>query len=137
MTEEASLSIIASDKSWIEGEAVHQLKTVASLPGMTRVVGLPDLHPGKGIPVGAAFLCQDRIYPHLVGNDIGCGMGLWQTDLPHSRMKIDKLLRRLRGLDEPWNGDAAKRLFSAGVNAVGIMRLAPLAAVIILQNFKG
>ena len=64
--------VIASSESWIEGEALRQLNQTAKLPGMTRAVGLPDLHPGKGIPIGAAFLSKDIIYPHLVGNDIGC-----------------------------------------------------------------
>lgn len=46
--------IIASDKSWIEGAAVQQLETAARLPGICAAAGLPDLHPGKGIPIGAA-----------------------------------------------------------------------------------
>ena len=53
--------IIASDQSWIEGDAIAQLNHVAGLPGMEKAVGLPDLHPGKGIPVGAAFLSKDII----------------------------------------------------------------------------
>ena len=80
--------IIASDQSWIEGDAIAQLNHVAGLPGMEKAVGLPDLHPGKGIPVGAAFLSKDIIYPHLVGNDIGCGMGLWLTDQKSHKFKI-------------------------------------------------
>ena len=73
------VTIIRSEKSWIEGEAVLQLEKTATLPGMRRVVGMPDLHPGKGTPIGAVFLSDDRVYPHLVGNDIGCGMALWTT----------------------------------------------------------
>ncbi|MGH8538103.1 MAG: RtcB family protein [Gammaproteobacteria bacterium] len=41
---------------------------------MLRAVGMPDLHPGKGSPVGAVFACEGWIYPALVGNDIGCGV---------------------------------------------------------------
>ena len=59
-------TLIASDDSWIEGEALRQLKQTANLPGMTRAVGLPDLHPGKGIPIGAAFLSKDVVYPCLL-----------------------------------------------------------------------
>lgn len=117
MTDQASVRVIASDKSWIEGEALRQLETAATLPGISQAVGLPDLHPGKGIPVGAAFLCEGRVYPHLVGNDIGCGMGLWQLDLPLARLKVDKLVKRLKGLEEPWSGDGAARLSAAGVKA--------------------
>jgi release factor H-coupled RctB family protein len=34
-----------------------------------------------------------------VGNDIGCGMGLWQTDILASKARLDKLDRQLGNLD--------------------------------------
>jgi len=107
--------IIASDRSWIEGDAIRQLEITAALPGMKRAVGLPDLHPGKGIPIGAAFLSKSIIYPHLVGNDIGCGMGLWQTDIAASKFKLDKSVKKLTGFEEPWEGDSAQELASQGL----------------------
>ena len=99
-----SYQLIASDQSWIEGEALRQLEQTAALPGMRQAVGLPDLHPGKGYPIGAAFLCE-QVYPALVGNDIGCGMGLWQTDLPRRKFKLERAAERLHGLEDPWNGE--------------------------------
>lgn len=39
---------IASDDLWIESLAIQQLHTTANLPNMQRVVGMPDLHPGRG-----------------------------------------------------------------------------------------
>ncbi|MEO1027976.1 MAG: RNA ligase RtcB family protein [Pseudomonadota bacterium] len=111
----STFSVIASDKSWIEGAALQQLEAASRLPGMVRAVGLPDLHPGKGIPVGAAFLSEGMIYPHLVGNDIGCGMGLWQTDIKAAKFKLDKAVRKLDGFEEPWDGDAAGMLEAAGL----------------------
>ncbi len=95
------VSIIASPRLWLEDAAIQQLTTTAALPGMQRVVGLPDLHPGRGYPVGAAFFSRGRFYPALVGNDIGCGMALWQTDLAASKVKLDKLDKRLGDLDQP------------------------------------
>ncbi|WP_394778572.1 RNA ligase RtcB family protein [Undibacterium sp.] len=94
------VSIIASDRLWLEDAAVQQLKTTAQLPGMIRVAGLPDLHPGRGYPVGAAFLSEGRFYPALVGNDIGCGMGLWQTSLPAAKTRLDKLDKQLGNLEQ-------------------------------------
>ncbi|RYZ90136.1 MAG: RNA ligase RtcB family protein [Proteobacteria bacterium] len=85
------ISIIASADSWIEGEAVRQLEHTATWPGMIEVTGMPDLHPGRGSPIGASFLSKGWIYPSLVGNDIGCGMGLWQIDLLARRVKMDRL----------------------------------------------
>lgn len=110
-----NVTLIATDKSWIEGEALRQLEQTADLPGMVRAAGLPDLHPGKGIPIGAAFLTQGTIYPHLVGNDIGCGMGLWSTDHLARKFKLDKSVKKLTGFELPWDGDSAARLLEAGL----------------------
>lgn len=99
--------LVASPTTWIEGEALRQLEAVAALPGMIEAVGMPDLHPGKDSPVGAAFLSTGLVRPALVGSDIGCGMALWQTDLPLRRAAPDRLAARLEGLDAPWDGDIA------------------------------
>jgi hypothetical protein len=32
---------------------------------------MPDLHPGNTYPVGAVFCSLSRIYPYLIGSDIG------------------------------------------------------------------
>jgi release factor H-coupled RctB family protein len=93
------ITLIASNKLWLEDAAIGQLKTTAQLPGMQHVVGLPDLHPGRGYPVGAAFFSSGRFYPALVGNDIGCGMALWQTDILAAKAKPDKLDQQLGNLD--------------------------------------
>ena len=94
------VSIIASERLWLEDAAVQQTKTTAELPGMQRVVGLPDLHPGRGYPVGAAFFSVGRFYPALVGNDIGCGMALWQTDILAGKAKLDKMDKQIANLDD-------------------------------------
>ena len=86
-SDEAEVRVLASPNNWIEGTAEQQLKKTASLAGMQLAVGLPDLHPGKGSPIGAAFAVEGRIYPALVGNDIGCGVGLWQTSLQASKTR--------------------------------------------------
>jgi len=112
---DAEVRIIASNQSWIEGAAIEQLKTMARLPHMRLAVGLPDLHPGKGHPIGAAFVAENHLYPHLVGNDIGCGMGLWQTDLPLRKFKAERSVRRLAGLESPWQGDSAAWLADFGL----------------------
>lgn len=95
------VSLIASNDTWMEGTAIQQLLKTAELPHMHRVAGMPDLHPGRGYPVGAAFFSVGHIYPALVGNDIGCGMGLWQTDLPLHKVNIDKLSKRLGDVEQP------------------------------------
>lgn len=97
--------IIRSDGSWIEGEAIRQLEKASELEGMKTVVGLPDLHPGKGSPVGAVFLTSICFYPFIIGSDAGCGVGLYDTSLKTNKVKRDKWVKRLRGLESPWDGD--------------------------------
>lgn len=99
------VSIIASERLWLEDAAIQQAKTTSLLPGMQRVVGLPDLHPGRGYPVGAAFFSTGRFYPALVGNDIGCGMALWQTDILAGKAKLDKIDKQIGNLDTVMDAD--------------------------------
>ena len=111
--------LIAADDTWIEGKAIQQLETTARLPGMQRVAGMPDLHPGRGYPVGAAFFSIGRLYPALVGNDIGCGMALWRTDMPTAKLHLDKLEKRLGNLDLPLGEDWAEAIASFGLPPCG------------------
>ena len=111
--------VIASDKTWLESEALEQLERTARLPGMSYAAGMPDLHPGKGHPVGAAFISRGIFYPYLIGGDIGCGMALWQTDLPGKKAKLEKLVKKLGPeLEETW-GEEADRI--AWLKEYGLM----------------
>jgi release factor H-coupled RctB family protein len=47
---------------------------------------MPDLHPGKGIPIGATIMTRGIIYPELVDNDIGCGMSFVRTGIQVSKI---------------------------------------------------
>jgi release factor H-coupled RctB family protein len=109
------LTLIGRDPARFDPIALDQLNATGCLEGMGRVVGLPDLHAGNGIAVGAAFWSPDRIWPHLVGSDIGCGMALWETSLTVRKFRVGQVDRRLQGLDEPWDGDLAESLVSAGL----------------------
>jgi len=95
--------------AWVEGRAEQQLEQVAGWSGVRKVAAFPDLHPGKYGPVGCAVLA-DRVYPQLIGNDIGCGMSLFQLDLPLRKVKLEKTARRLRVLGEPSEQDFGDRL---------------------------
>ena len=62
------------------------------------VVTTPDFHPGKPVPVGVVVDVDGAVLPHLIGNDIGCGMrmlaleGLTQDDL---RPELEHHLRHV------------------------------------------
>ena len=107
------VSLIASRQTWIEGAAIQQLKKTADLSAMVRVAGMPDLHPGRGYPIGAAFFTRDKIYPALVGNDIGCGMSLWQSSLKVSKISLDKFAKKFSRVEDPldigWQDIIAQR----------------------------
>lgn len=96
-----NVSLIASADTWIEGLAIEQLIKTSELSGMHSVAGMPDLHPGRGYPIGAAFFTTDKIYPALVGNDIGCGMSLWQTSAKVSKVNLDKLAKKFEHVEQP------------------------------------
>lgn len=103
-----------SDQAWIEGRAEDQLIHVSTLPGVRRVAAFPDLHPGKYGPVGCAILSA-RLYPQLIGNDIGCGMSLFQLDLPVRKLKAEKAADRLRSLERAEVDENPERLEAAGL----------------------
>jgi len=102
---ETNVRLCASAKSWIESAATDQLCRIAKLDDVRAVVGFPDLHPGKGGPVGAAFTTGEMIYPHLIGGDIGCGMALFSTDLERRKAKVDRWAETRFDLELPWTGD--------------------------------
>jgi len=109
-TASPAVHVIASPKSWIEGEAVRQLYATARLAGVRLAVGFPDLHPGKGTPVGAAFVTEDVIYPYLIGGDIGCGMALFKTNLLRREVKLDRWAALRFNLEHPWDEDISEVL---------------------------
>ncbi|AYV78471.1 MAG: release factor h-coupled family protein [Edafosvirus sp.] len=88
---------IYANKSYIHLDVHPQLKFVEKLEGVTHVIGMPDLHPGKGCPIGAITITKNIIYPHLIGEDIGCGMSLVKTPIPGdiNFKKVERLSKRL------------------------------------------
>lgn len=129
------VTIVASGRVWLADAAIQQLSNTAQLDGMRRVAGLPDLHPGRGYPVGAAFFSCGRFYPALVGNDIGCGMALWQTGMPAAKTRLDKLDAQLGNLDAAIGADEWALL--EGRDATLAPRLAQLSQVLRAAGLDG
>jgi release factor H-coupled RctB family protein len=116
-TTQTQARLFASPQSWIEGEAVRQLHATAKLDGVRYAVGFPDLHPGKGSPVGAAFVTEGVIYPHLIGGDIGCGMALFKTDLVRRNAKLDRWAEKYFHLEHPWDEEVGPFLVEQGLES--------------------
>ena len=105
-----AVRLFATARSWIEGEALRQLYATSRLEGMRLAAGFPDLHPGKGGPVGAAFVTEGLIYPYLIGGDIGCGMALFKTDLVRRDVKLDRWAQVPFDLEHLWTDEIAELL---------------------------
>ena len=101
----SNVRLFVSAKSWVEGEALRQLYAAANFDGMRLAVGFPDLHAGKGSPVGAAFVTEGLIYPYLIGGDVGCGMALFKTDLVQRDIKLNRWADLRFDLEHPWEGE--------------------------------
>jgi release factor H-coupled RctB family protein len=110
ITPTPAVSLFASSNSWIEGEALRQLYAAAVFDGMRLAVGFPDLHPGKGSPVGSAFVTEGLIYPYLIGGDVGCGMALFKTDLVQRDIKLNRWADLRFDLEHPWEGEVQEVL---------------------------
>ncbi|MBM7623585.1 RtcB family protein [Sporohalobacter salinus] len=85
----------------IEETALKQLFNAAKLPGITGVVGLPDIHQGYGLPIGgvmASNLDNGIVSPGAVGFDINCGVRLLTSKLDHSEVKnqLDNLIEKIK-----------------------------------------
>ncbi len=93
-----NVTIIASDKNYIDTRSVETLKQIARYEGVQKVVGLPDLSVGN-VPNGMAVLTKERIYPHLIGGDIGCGMSLFEVPLKAKKIKVDNFAKALCKID--------------------------------------
>src|SRR5215831_2632957 len=110
---ETNVRLFASARSWIEGEALRQLYATSELEGIRLAVAFPDLHPGKGSPVGMAFVTKGLIYPYLIGGDIGCGMALFKTNLVQRDIKLNRWAELRYDLEHPWKGDVSEVLAAA------------------------
>jgi len=94
----SNINLIASKRNWIDSRSVETLEKLTTGKGVEYVVGLPDLSVGR-VPNGMALMSKDRIYPHLIGGDIGCGMSLFQTSIKAKKIKVDKFRKHLSSLD--------------------------------------
>ena len=95
-----------------DSEAITQLCDAASLPGVHgRVVGMPDIHTGFGLPIGGVMATarDGLVSAGAVGMDINCGVRLIKTDIP-SR-EVDKNSSRPAERNRkriPWAGKKSK-----------------------------
>ena len=78
----------------VEGQAMRQLRNISSLPWISGLAVMPDVHLGKGATVGSVIAMRGAVCPAAVGVDIGCGMSAVKTSLTTRDLPDD--LSRLR-----------------------------------------
>ena len=108
----ANAAVIANPDVWLEGDALAQLARVAGHRDCVCAVGMPDLHPGPGLPIGAAMAFKEHVLPALVGSDAGCGALM--VGLAKVKLSPASLERRLR---QEFGGGVADAL-AGSVDAV-------------------
>jgi len=85
---------------------ISRQRSGSDLPSyFSSAIGIPDLHKGDRFPIGCAIVAK-RIYPALIGSDIGYGVALHPLGRIPSHLTPEKLASRLynRNLDGSWNG---------------------------------
>lgn len=59
----------------VDKNAMDQIANLTTLPFLYHHLAvMPDVHAGKGMPIGGVLACVDAVIPNAVGVDIGCGM---------------------------------------------------------------
>jgi tRNA-splicing ligase RtcB len=77
----------------VEASAMQQIENLTTLPFLFHHLAImPDVHAGKGMPIGGVLACKDAVVPNAVGVDIGCGMCAVKTnwkvgDIPSDILK--------------------------------------------------
>jgi tRNA-splicing ligase RtcB len=95
--------LIGTDKiiQWAEDTAIEQLTNVTTLPGIVKYsVGMPDIHWGYGLPMGAVGAFDENegiISAGMTGFDINCGIRLLKTNLTYDEVtpKLKELINTL------------------------------------------
>jgi tRNA-splicing ligase RtcB (3'-phosphate/5'-hydroxy nucleic acid ligase) len=88
-----------ADPATVEDVAMRQLRNVTTLPWISGLAVMPDVHYGKGATVGSVIAMRDAVCPAAVGVDIGCGMSAVRTSLT-ARDLPDDLSRLRSGIEK-------------------------------------
>lgn len=106
-------------KAWtpfVENTALEQAIFIADhMPVHSHLALMPDVHAGKGMPIGGVAVLENAVCPNMVGVDIGCGMSFLKLKNQNIHIqdlrKIFQLIREyipvgINRREEPvfWNG---------------------------------
>ena len=83
-----------------DAHAWKEVTNICSLPFIYHHVALmPDLHGGKGMPIGTVLATNGVVIPNAVGVDIGCGMCAVKTNIKVETVTQEVLRKKImRGI---------------------------------------
>ena len=100
-------------RSFSEPTALQQLVDAACLPGVVhRVVGMPDIHQGFGLPIGGIVATDARsgvVSAGAVGYDINCGVRLIRTEIGRQDLRPERLRELMRAVEARIPAGVGKR----------------------------
>lgn len=84
----------------VEESAMEQITNLTTLPFLFHHLAvMPDVHTGKGMPIGGVLACRDAVVPNAVGVDIGCGMCAVKTNWKAATIPADVMRKQvMRGI---------------------------------------
>lgn len=90
-------------KIWAKYVDTHAMKEIFNLSTLPFVFHhlafMPDVHGGKGMPIGGVLATKGVVIPNAVGVDIGCGMCAVKTSLKVADIPSEVLRKQiLRGI---------------------------------------
>ncbi len=86
----------------VEESAMRQIENLTTLPFLFHHLAvMPDVHMGKGMPIGGVLACKNAVIPNAVGVDIGCGMCAVKTNWKVSEISAEVLRKKImKGIRE-------------------------------------
>lgn len=84
----------------VEDSAMQQIENLTTLPFLYHHLAImPDVHTGKGMPIGGVLALDGAVIPNAVGVDIGCGMCAVKTTWKACDIPTDVLRKQImRGI---------------------------------------
>jgi tRNA-splicing ligase RtcB len=113
-----------ADPATVESAAMQQLRNISTLPWITGLAVMPDVHLGKGATVGSVIAMRGAVCPAAVGVDIGCGMSAVKTsltarDLPDDLSRLRSRIERAIPVGRGAHGDPVEPGRLQGFPAAG------------------
>ena len=85
---------------YVDAHAMKEIFNLSTLPFVFHHLAfMPDVHVGKGMPIGGVLATKCVVIPNAVGVDIGCGMCAVKTSLKVADIPSEVLRKQiLRGI---------------------------------------